>query len=54
MHTASWSLLRKNGSLKYCPPTCVLLQENEWDPDAHYDCPDGFYHASTAQVRNWD
>lgn len=30
-----------------------LTQENEWDPEARYDCPDGFYHASTAQVRMW-
>ncbi|CAM9518397.1 unnamed protein product, partial [Ectocarpus sp. 8 AP-2014] len=25
------------------------LQENKWDPDTRYDCPDGFHHASTAQ-----
>lgn len=29
----------------------LCLQENEWNPDARYDCPDGFHHASTAQVR---
>lgn len=34
-----------------CPCVFVLLQENQWDSDARYDCPDGFYHASTAQVR---
>ncbi|CAM9224808.1 unnamed protein product, partial [Ectocarpus fasciculatus] len=27
----------------------AVSEENEWDPDIRYDCPDGFHHASTAQ-----
>lgn len=34
------------------PHMAYRLQENEWDPDIRYDCPDGFHHASTAQVRS--
>lgn len=36
--------------LQSATPVMFLRQENTWDPDARYDCPDGFYHASTAQV----
>ena len=46
----SVTCVRAIASIQTLTLICAFSQDIKWDPEAHYDCPDGFHHASTAQV----